>query len=639
MSAVLGLIEKELRQHGLMLMAMAIGYAVLLAISINPSSVSMPNTLPVFLIAVHPVCVLVFGELLVVREYCQNTREFLISLPVSQRGLLLFKFFAGLALSLLFSLATVFFFVASTWRVEAFTGWALLLICARACAAAFVVWAYVFATSMLGWSRLFVHLFVVFLCVNVTIYSKFDLWVIPPLSLLVPHLLIYERFDIPWDELRASLLLGLGITLSGFIMATIVPRFVSFRLQSMLSPQQFFVLLAVSFAFVISLLLNEEQPDAEVRQFETRNVLRDEVSPVALNYRAAEHREHGEVFLKRVSAMMQQTHKLLDEDQRLPIRLTLSPNSGAVYFRSEGDGSGLMTVNFLNLDSYETATTLARIAHSIFLEKTHYRGEFPPLHWPTVGVSRWLAEQSDVQLHAEHQAELIALAVVLTRRFDERLDLSRDWQLIQDSGGDAAAEAVAYSAVSYLQHSRGDAGLEAFAREFLTRQYSGNALDSVSHLFNPFPRRFERVAGVPWKEFLRGWRDWLKEQAGVADVAALLHGLPTFETIISHSVEDSDVVVTLNMRLTEDNVGHKPERNGRCVINHGRAPLYDTVAADNDPGLDLSAHRRLDCFNAKAAGMTIRSYDRGERIYVVTRYHSQRFHEPLRTSSNRIKLP
>lgn len=220
---IAALVEKELRQHGSMIvffwMFIAIGLFLLksndVLSSVGGSGFYLVGWL---LFVLFPLACLVLGNALIATEFRQQTQIFLEGLPLPRRKMVAVKYCCGLVVAVLTALMPLVLTIASGWDAEALSGSFLILIVIKTSMWAWFAWSAIFPFSLLGRYRMMVGLTVVLGLifaqnlggVPVTRFGPFE---------LIGDQFAYERFEYPVDALWITAGLIVLFTCAGFAMA------------------------------------------------------------------------------------------------------------------------------------------------------------------------------------------------------------------------------------------------------------------------------------------------------------------------------------------------------------------------------------------------------------------------------------
>ena len=265
---IAALVEKELRQHGSMIvffwMFIAIGLFLLKSNDVLSSAGGSGFYLVGWLLfALFPLACLVLGNALIATEFRQQTQIFLEGLPLPRWKMVAVKYCCGLVVTVLTALIPLFLTIVSGWDAEALDGSFLTLIVIKTSMWAWFAWSAIFPFSLLGRYRMMVGLTVVLGLifaqnlggVPVTRFGPFE---------LIGDQFAYERVAYPVQALWITAGLIVLFTGAGFVMALARDATLATMLAEKMSTRERIAMIALGIAglmIVASLIERVEKTD------------------------------------------------------------------------------------------------------------------------------------------------------------------------------------------------------------------------------------------------------------------------------------------------------------------------------------------------------------------------------------------
>jgi len=644
-SAGQALLGKDLREHGGAFAGIALASValVLLALAQNRQAafgISPFEVVRFSLITFMPLICLVIGNRLVVREYLAGTRQFVEALPVGTLWPLLLKYLVGYLFVALLGTAVVGICALGATLADDPSPEYLTLLLARTLVVLFLYWSVVFCFSLCGHLRVMLYLVTLGVVLALSFLPGVDATRFAPFALLDREFFVFERDLVPWWEMAWTVALGATFALAGFIVARLGNGSVAERLARPMTRRDY-VLLGVLLAAGVALAgaLAEKRTRDPVR-FTGETVLRESRPDIELYYGAERHRPAAERFLQAVLRAGAPLETRLDLESMPSIRLALRADREA-HDIDYGTLDGVfVAANWLEHDDYDDAVLVAVVLHGILTARTGGRAPFEPYHWVLDGFTRWWAETAGepAALPAAHRAELLARALFILRRLDERQGLVDEWQGIAEGYGYPGAEALATSAVMYLQERAGVPAVMGLAREFLSVPLGSSVLASLADRRRTPEQRFTAATGLEFAPFMADWRTWLAERAGEPSVAALLAAVPPLAPVVRVERRDGVPVITAGLvEVTGEVTGEvagEPIDPPECVLRHSLlAPFASEWEVDDED------ERFAACAADPALYALEGAYASGDRALLSIELETQAFHQPFRLGSARVDVP
>ena len=458
------------------------------------------------------------------------------------------------------------------------------------------------------------------------------------MALMDSQLFVYERDVIPWQQMGLTLLLAFVFTAVGFFLTRMGEGSVIERLAKPMTRRDYVALgvLAVSGMALASTLMENNQRDPI--DFSSSSVIRLTDPEVSVLYIAEQYREPALALAERTAASLAEVQATLALPSLPTVRLALAPSRekhDIDYATSDGV---FISANWLEHDSYDDAILDAVILHGILSAQTNGRSVFEPMHWVLDGFTRWWVEQGTQPLQPAHRHELLARALLTLERDPQAIDLIGRWQLTADRFSYPSAEALAWSAVSFLEQLQGRDAVLSLAREFLTQPVGNTALATLQDNISRVRSRVENSLGMSLDEFSSQWRSWLLAQGDDPQVRQVMDSVPALTGTVETVLESSGVrSLQGSYQLAPQFSGERDDLAalpGRCIMKHDYIGPFDTefdVRSDNESSagcqVDEVAHR-IDSL-----------YTSGDRVFVALDYEGGLFHQPIRLFAQRIYVP
>jgi len=515
-----GLIEKELRQHGLALLFVLLlvwaGVVVILQNRFLHTAFGTPfAALRFLLLTFVPLACLVLGQALIDSEYQHKTQLFLEGLPLPRWRMIAIKY--GLGLSLM--LAAVAVVLAFAWRrslvADAVTPRFLLLLALRSVCYVWFMWSLCFAHGFMGRYR-FLFGVIAFVIIKSSIIIQYlNFGVIGPFELIGDRF-AYERYLVPVTQLAVTAAYALFWTVTGLMLGLARDATISTALAQRMSSREKMLL---TFGVVAGVLVLGGYAERSKTP-----------SPVLLP--GAVETTRGGVQVAASAAVDQPTEEENAALDRVARRVADELSVVAVFLRCEKmppvfiihrrdlkpgtleDGGikkeqGVMVRANLTAKEFKMDTLLRWIVYEALARKSLGRLNLERNAWVLDGFTNWwlthrvsLGEDSD---------ELRAAIKAMPQDFSAH-DLDR-WLTLRQNAGKEEGRELAATGLRVLASRHGDEACRDFLVSVLGAEVKKDPRAWLCDVFNPVANRFRKTTGTSLEAFVAEWRDVLRKSS------------------------------------------------------------------------------------------------------------------------------
>lgn len=603
-----------------------------------PYSMSPFEIVRFALLSFLPLIALIAGNRLIVREYLSGTRQFVEALPMGRNLPLLLKYLTGLVYLSVLAIMMVLLASHQAGVGDDVTRDYLLLIMAKTLVMTSLYWSVVFCFSLCGHLRIALYLLSAALVALLAWYPGIDSDALAPFALMDDQLFVFERDLIPWREMRGTLLMAAVFTLAGFILSRIGEGSLVERLAKPMTRRDYVALgvLAASGLTVWSTLL--EQKSRPPVEFSSDYVVRLQDPAVSVLYLEDAYKAEGEQMAQRISESMTTLQASLGLVELPDVKLVLDPDREPYKIDYATADGVFITANWLPHDSYDDAVLDTVILHGVLSAQTSGRAMVEPHHWVLDGFTRWWVEQGGAELRPEHRSELLARALWVLDIEPDAHQLIDRWQLTADRFSYSGAESLAWSAMRFLEETRGRETVLALANEFLVRPVASNIMGTLRDRRISARQRVESVLDMSLDAFYEQWQAWLDEQALDASVKEMLASIPALQgRLVSHSSPEGVQELQAYYEPRESQLGLLQDissLDGKCIMKHDYIGPFDTEIEVSDDYEDVAT-----CRTGEAVHVLNSLYSPGDRVYIALDYDGPVFHQPLRLHAERMSIP
>ncbi len=635
-SSVAAMLSKDLRENGPNLMILVGATAVILMLMARTYDTSAYGQGSMAIVAagiksILPLCAAIVGNILVARELILKTRHFLTALPIHPWVMLVEKYALGLALVVVIGLVTIAVGLLHAGVGDDLDAPYVAGIGVRVIAISLLVWSIAFFVSLCGRLRLLLY---VLLFVGYLILNKFDQVTgsFAPLRLLDSELLVYERDVMPWSDILVTVVLGIAISASGFALAwaregTLIDT-LAVPMTRIDITIVCFVLMTYSLVVAIAVNDVDELPMLP----SATQMVQNETPDIYVYYEHEENRKEATSLLARLSTTLESISHNLGVDELPLLRIRYSANLFRDVQRLNVSSEVSLDAHIAGLSPMGMALVESVAVHGIFQQLTNNRAMYEPHHWVTDAQSWWWATRhlSGEQKQAVTD-ELLALASISVAIHGEVTSLIDQYDQIVDIRGAAAADALAYSALVFLESEIGEEGIYRLGRQFLTQPVKNNYLSSFIDARNSSRQRFNDATGLDFDQFSARWQQWLETVSAEPRIKTLVDSVPAAKISVQSDVEHNGY-----KRLVTQLVGEitpTQSKDGHCRLRHAKTgPTRNFVTLDGIEEVTIS------CATDGSPDRTRVPYATGDRAYVALYYENDLFSRPVQLGAQRVTI-
>ncbi len=640
---VSSLLGKDFREHRLAAVLLAAGTLAMTMLMLAwnrqaPYSMSPFEIVRFALLSFLPLIALITGNRLIVREYLSGTRQFVEALPMGRNLPLLLKYLTGLLYLCVLAIMMVALAAQQAGVTDDLTTDYVVLIMIKTLVMTSLYWSVVFCFSLCGHLRIALYLLGAALVALIAWYPGIDPDRVAPFALMDDQLFVFERDLIPWRAMQGTLLIAGLFTLAGFTLSRIGEGSLVERLAKPMTRRDYVALgvLAASGLTVWSTLL--EQKTRPPVEFSSEYVVRLQDPAVSVLYLEDQYEVDGRKLAERISESMRSLQASLGLVALPDVKLVLDPEREPHEIDYATADGVFITANWLPHDSYDDAILDTVILHGVLSAQTAGRAMFEPYHWVLDGFTRWWVEQGASPLRDEHRSELLARALWVMDIDPEAQQLIDRWQLIADRFAYPGAESLAWSAMTFLEESRGRERVLALASEFLLSPLPDSIFGTIQDRRIDATQRVESALDMSLASFYEQWQAWLHEQQQAPGVQAMLSSIPALQgRLASRSTPDGVQELEASYEWRESRLGLLTDieaADGRCVLKHDYIGPFDTeIEVSND------YEDEATCRVGETVHVLNSLYSPGDRVYVALDYEDSVFHQPLRLHAERMSIP
>jgi hypothetical protein len=640
--AAIALLAKDIREHWVSLLFLSLGCITvfLLLLIQNKGAAYSMSSLEIVryaLLYLMPVVSLIVGNRLIVNEYLSGTRLFVEALPLGRSLPLVLKYLTGLGYLSIITVLLILLAVKSASLADEITVAYLLLITSKTLVMIWLYWSIVFCFSLCGYLRVMLYLLLVGMVAAFVYLPSVNTDLIPPIALMDQQLFVFERDVTPWFSIIGTALLSIAFTIAGFVLVQVGEGSVIERLSKPMTRRDFVaisVLMAAGLGVWTAIV---EKNSVESVEFSSAQVVRMEDPAVAILYLEDQYQSSAKVYAERLSDSLVALQASLGLETLPTVKLALSPDREKHDVDYATSNGVFVSANWLEHDTYDNAILDSILMHGVLSAQTGGRAMTEPYHWVLDGFTRWWVEQGAHAINPQHEAELLARALWALDSEPLAQRLITRWQMTADRFAYPSAEALAWSAMVYLEKVQGRGKVLALASEFLTRPVGRSVLASILDRWQSPAFRVEKIIGMPVDEFLQDWVAWLDLQKHDSLVSSFLQHIPSLRGHVTSAFDSSGIHrISASYELIKSELNYSEDLmslSGYCSMKHDYIGPFDAEFDVSDDyehtsfcQVDLPTHS-VDSF-----------YAQGDRVFIALDYEGGHFHQPLRLHAERLSI-
>ncbi|CAN5198876.1 hypothetical protein BH23VER1_BH23VER1_37090 [soil metagenome] len=511
MTITRALLLKELRQHGLALLAVAalvLAGCQMVQRALGGSGMGGSDFqgLGIALVYLLPIGAIIVGHLLVAIEFRQKSQLFIEALPLPRWRMVAVKFALGLVVMVGIGLGAL----ALAWEFGGVgeirsARFATILATKTAAWSAFV-YCFFFLVGFLGRYRI-AFLFLLFWgLLYASNVLHLPLSEFPPFALVDANRFGFEREILPAIPLLWTLAISLGFALLALALALVREGSVAARLGETMSHREKLLVGMTVFGVLMTLAVwDMRRPDP----FELPGAATEESGGVSVSVSSS-----YDAPPDRSIALAARLARILGEARQF-IGVRDWPAVFVVDRTGIDDG---MAYDESDLDGQEGALFYADLAHQDFdgdafarfvlqrtlAKRSHGRLDREATSWVLAGFARYW--------HPSGTGDQQALASAALREADPTPEmLLEDWFRFERDVGEEEAAAVAWAGLKSIEHASGRAALARFLGSVLGRRFYPDSRATLDALRHPPTALLESATGMDPAAFAGTWKRWTLE--------------------------------------------------------------------------------------------------------------------------------
>lgn len=499
-----GLIEKELRQSRLaflmMLLFLGVGlWAVLRSPLLLRSGGSSFEVLRMLIYAFMPLACLVLAQSLIAGEFRQRSQLFLEGLPLPRWRMIAVKYFLGLVMVWLVTLAIG---TAAWWHTqgeEALTQRFLMLLAAKALGWASFCWCAFFALGFLGRYRLIVTLIIV---IGLLVAESEGEMIsrLGPFDLLNRRF-AFERFVWPVRSLQITGLLIAALTALGFGLGLVRDASVATMLAEKMSAREKVMIGIITIMVLMSIgFVEEKKRDAgPVHLPGSVDVVKGAASvsvAAAVETMTDEETKAVNQWAEKTATMLAEMAQWL-HCEHLPTLFLVHRRDFDANQREDGaldSRQGYMLRLNLTKKPPEDLEIQEEIIWMLLRARQHYRLPSDTNGWVLDGFASWWPRR-----HLPQNPDQTSTRPISAE------DLQH-WLKVREGAGNAEARKLGANVLAALERSAGATKRQQFVAAVLGARMPHDARATIKTWLYPFPRTFEQITGMSLEAFASEWK-------------------------------------------------------------------------------------------------------------------------------------
>ncbi len=385
LSRIGALVFKELREHALVLLFVALMLALLWLLFVaavfgSPTTITYLEAHGNFVRFALPMTAMALGNRLVVAELSGRTQKFLESLPMRPWEPLVVKWCFGLGVLFFFGFASLFGNVLFATMREPIDPSFLGLLSIRTAVGLITLWSFFFAMGLFGKLRVPLYLLLALGLLIITSSTSLELMHFGPFSLLGQQMTL-DRSGVPWLDVFVCLGLAAAFLGAGALVTTVAEGSVEERLAKPMSQRE----LAFGGIATVALLViwGELTPTPEPDPYELPS---DHVAyaahlPIAVSYLEDDAEPPARALLAQLEDDVGSFANLVGWERLPQIRVALRRSLDGRTFEPVGlasDDGVLVRANFLPSADVDLSGLSAQLLGDLISARTRRRSDLPP---------------------------------------------------------------------------------------------------------------------------------------------------------------------------------------------------------------------------------------------------------------------
>lgn len=624
MRAVRALFRKELREHGVAVFVLLAVLTVLLILSLigvqaQGDKTSTLEFIPFYLLTYFTIAAMVLSNRLVVREFQAHTQHFLETLPLLRWQVVALKYALGFLILSLVACGALVAGSLSAVRSEPIGVNFATFMGLRALGYLFWLWSACFFVGFTGRFRQPIFWSFFLILMGTEISTDLSVMDFPPLALVDPSIMPYERVNFPVAVFLQDLLLGGCLMAAAFVIATWREGQLVSQLSGRLTQAEKAAVATILVGYVLAVaVIDEKRPKAPF-QFPQDEVLVSQTVPLEILYLSEPGREKAEKLL----AWLEPRLKGLEEEVglKLPrLRVALSESLDGVTYNIANMGKKdgvLIRCNFMD-SGFERESMGALLVHQALAYHTRGRAMLESGHWFLDGFSVWWMESPEGRPSRQDEAMWVVREGFPTAEEVER------WGLQIDGHGYRGMDSFAYTGILYLEETHGREAVLKLAKLLYNREVNHDIRELFQQWMHPTRSRFLEASGVEFETFVEGWADWFVSQG---DGASLLAQLGRPEGQITATKEGLEYSLEFSKA---------PPKGTGWTLLHITAGPFDAPIAER--GRKREEHLWKDGQTSQSKSLND-VYSPGDRVLVCLEVQFPGRAHPFRVVTRRLELP
>jgi hypothetical protein len=513
-----GLLAKELRQHGMLLLFMFLllgGGLVVIAGNSMIHRVGGSGFFAVRFVAITflPLACLVLNHALIATEFRHKTQLFLEGLPLPRWRMLLVKFALGLILMLAGLVMVLFVAWWPARGTEGMTPRFATLLLLKSAGWGWFIYALFFAHAFLGRYRIafavLILLVLMFLGEAGVEFSSFG-----PFQ-LIDDRFAYERHLFPVNALWITAGLACVLSALGFGLGLVRDATLATLLaEKMSSREKVFMTFLGLTGLVTATYLGEHLKNATPVRLPGASEGFDGVAQVyataAVDAPKREETAQLAKLAKETAADLSAMATYLHCESLPPVFIVHRRDLAANEFQN-GDlkyAQGVMVrVNVMD-PKLKAVTLRAWIIRELLIARSHGIASRERNAWVVDGFPIWWLNREGTPEHSQNWPRIAAMAQEALPRDFSAEQLHRWFTLRQDRDGKNAC-ALAAVGVAVLAKRHGDEACRKFLSDSFSPEFQSDARGWLRDVLNPVESRLHRAANLSLETFAKEWREAL----------------------------------------------------------------------------------------------------------------------------------